>query len=124
MTQKQAVEAYFALEQLTKEKWDLKDAFGLWQMKKKLTEAYEFQCEREKALLDLYGATPGEGGRWTFASAEDRDAFQAEEDKLNAMDFPAAVRPLTVRPPQGMRIEPDTLGALEGVIVFDLEGVK
>ena len=122
MTQGETVKAYIALCGITAEKWGVKDAYELWRLKKKLAEAFDFQAEREKAILDAHHAKPAKNGRWAFDSVEEKDAFQKELDELNGMEFPVEVKPVTVTPPEGMTIAPDTLGDLEGFVVFDIGG--
>ena len=120
MTQKQCAEAYKALTEITAEKWPISDAYKLYQAKQALKSAWDFQIERETALLQAYGAKP-EGDRLNFPDVESRVKFEAEIAELNAMDAGVTVAKIRLRAPDGMTILPDTLGALDGIVEF-IEG--
>lgn len=118
MKQIEAVRAYKVLKGLGNEKMSMETAYKLFRQRKALKPAYEFQAEREKAIMEKYKAKPDRNGMFRTEDPEDLAQLQNDLKELAEMESDLKVEPVVIENAEGMRISPDEMEALENVIEF------
>ena len=119
MTQKKIIDAYKALQRLATQPMPIKTAYALHKLRQRMKPAFDFQAERERALMDeLQPAMEGES-QLRFKSAEDAQRWVAAMEELAGMETEIEIEPVTVAMADGITISPDDIGALDGVVIFE-----
>jgi len=116
MTQGDAVRAYGAITRMG-QKATGAAAFTLFRLKKGLQEIFEFQNEEEQKLVQQYGGQVIENSLVVIADKDQRAKFQAEVEKLHAME--CDIQPVTIPAAAIPEISLAEIEALDGFVIFE-----
>lgn len=119
MTHKQVIEAYRALERLSMQPVPIKTAYQLHKLRRTLKTEWDFQTERERALLDELKPTAINRDKVTFRTAQDAEKWKHEMAELDAVESEAEYDPVTVYMTEDMRIAPRDIDMLDGFVIFE-----
>lgn len=122
MTGNQVLEAYRGVLELSKCVLPYKAARGVAALKRVLQNEYETLRDSESSIAETHGGTLS-GGQWTFPDIPSRETFDKEladfmQEDVD-MDFPKVD---ISKYADQLRISPDTIFSLDGIVVFDKEG--
>lgn len=121
MKQYQINKAYSALGRLANMQMPVRDARNLYMLSKQLDDAYNFELEQERKLIEKYnGVLTGDGGV-TFPNNDEAKKFGEELAELNNLDvevdFDPVVIPCDVMDEQ--RVSPFDIACLDGFVTFE-----
>ena len=119
MTQAQAVKIYQALERLTGERLPAREAWALSKLRRALRPAWEFQGEREQAMLRELKVASIRDGTVTFETPEDALRWREAMDDLAEMETGIRIEPIHVTLAEGLTLSADDIDALEGAVIFE-----
>lgn len=120
MKQYQINKAYNALGRLANMQLPVRDARNIYMLSKQLDNAYNFELEQEKKLIDKYHGVFTNDGGVTFASKEDGDNFGKALAELNNLDVDVDFDPVVIscEAMGDQRISPFDVACLDGFVVF------
>lgn len=119
MTQKQIIDAYKVLNKLNSQPMPIKTAYALHKLRRVLQPAWDFQVERENALLQKYKPELVENGVLQFKSPDDLREWNETMAEVNALPSDIDVTPVTVAMTDYMRLAPSDIDQLEGFVIFE-----
>lgn len=119
MKQGTIVRACMALTHLMDERMPIRTAYELHRLRRQLAPAWDFQAEREQAMLkEMQPERAGDNGL-RFRSVEDARRWAAELAELEQMDVELDFTPVRVAMAEGMTMTPADVGALDGFVIFE-----
>lgn len=125
-TQRQAVAAYRALQEIGGLCFPVRDALALLRAKKRLETAYEFQVQEEQKLIDEYRPDVRDGKMIMTYGKDDAEgkaraqAFLERMKELQELEIEIGGGAVAVRVPgDEIRIRPETLAALDGFVTWE-----
>lgn len=124
MTPRKVLNAYRAIKEISGTVFPYKTARAVAALKRKLQAEVDVIADTERALVEKYGGKMT-GSRVDFDSAENVTAFQTEYN--NFMEQGAEIDLPVVnlsKHTDALRLAPDTIEALEGIVIFEQEGVN
>ena len=120
MKQKEAIDAYGAILRLSEIALPLQDAYKIFCLRRKIEPIYQFEVEREKALLgELNGALMPDGSV-QFKNTEDCVEFKNKVAELNDMEVEADFEPIQIKIENlgKVEIKPADISRLCGFVEF------
>lgn len=125
-TQKQAVAAYKALQEIGGQPFPVRDALRLLQAKKRLETAWEFQLQEENKLIGEFQPELRDGKLIMSYGKDDAEGkarareFMDRMRELQELEIEIDGEPIPVRMPgDEIRIRPETLSALDGIVSWE-----
>lgn len=125
-TQKRAVAAYRALQEIGRQPFPVRDALRLLQAKKRLEMAWEFQLQEENKLIESYQPEVRDGKLIMSYGKDDAEGkaraqeFMDKMKELQELEVEIEGEPVPVRMPgDEIRIRPETLAALDGIVSWE-----
>lgn len=95
------------------------NAKKIWNLWKIAQNAYEFQAEEEKKLIDKYHGEITNEQTIRFKNKEDADGYQAEWEKLADMEIEETIVPVVLKGVDSIKISAEDINSLEGLIEFE-----
>lgn len=124
----EAVNAYMAAEEMSKEKWPYQVALAVVKVKRAVKDEVDFFVEKERELVDEYAAKDEKGnirltkaGTFVFKDPSQGPAYEAARRELSETEINLQQKVLRVRAPA--EIKPEYIEALEGFVEFTEDGV-
>lgn len=121
MKQYQINKAYNALGRLANMQLPVRDSRNLYMLSKQLDDAYSFEVEQEKKLIEKYnGVLTGDGGV-TFPSNDEAKKFSEDLAELNNLEVDVEFDPVVIScdAMDGQRISPFDVACLDGFVTFE-----
>ena len=124
----EAVNAYMAAEEMSKEKWPYQVALAIVKVKRAVKDEVDFFVEKERELVAEYAAQDEKGnirltkaGTFVFKDPSQGPVYEAARRELGATEIDLQQKVLRVRAPA--EIKPEYIEALEGFVEFTEDGV-
>lgn len=125
MKQGRMVQAYNALSRLGSQVMeDYTVAYRLFQLKKQMAPAMEFQTEREQAIFEKYQPERLGNGQFRFRTSGVAEDFRKALNELAEMDTDVQITPVKIPKGQRLLISMDDIEALDGFVEFPVEEEK
>lgn len=119
MKQIQVINAYKALTNLSNQVLPIRISYAIHKLRKSLSTAWDFQVEREKYILEKYGAH-FENGMIIFSDPNVVKDFEMEFNELNQMESDFKLdSPIIIPMAEGIAITPNDIDALDGFVIFE-----
>ena len=121
MKQYQINKAYSALGRLANMQLPVRDSRNLYMLSKQLDNAYNFELEQEKKLIEKYhGVLTGDGGV-TFPNSDETKKFGEELAELNNLEVEVEFDPVVIScdAMEDQRISPFDVACLDGFVMFE-----
>ena len=121
MKQYQINKAYSALSRLANMQLPVRDSRNLYMLSKQLDNAYNFELEQEKKLIEKYHGVFTKDGGVTFANSDDSNGFGAELKELNNLEVEVEFDPVVIDCDAmgDQRISPFDVACLDGFVMFE-----
>lgn len=122
MTPKKIIDAYRAIKEISEMVFPYKTARAVAHLKRRLQEEAEIVENANRALVEKHGGK-AKGNTVNFDDLEQLEKFQTEYDDFMGQD--AEINLPTVdlsKYTDMMRLSPDTIEALDGIVIFEKEG--
>lgn len=121
MKQYQINKAYSALSRLANMQLPVRDSRNLYMLSKQLDDAYNFELEQEKKLIEKYHGVFTKDGGVTFANSDDANGFGAELKELNNLEVEVEFDPVVIDCDAmgDQRISPFDVACLDGFVMFE-----
>ena len=119
----EAVNAYLAAEEMSREKWPYAVALALVKVKRRVKDEVDFFVAKERELVETYAAKDERGnirltsaGTFVFKDPAQGPAYEAARKELCDMEIEMERRPIRVAAPA--EIKPAYIEGLEGFVEF------
>lgn len=121
MKQYQINRAFGALGRLANMQLPVRDSRNVYMLSKRLENAYNFELEQEKKLIEKYHGTLSNDGGVVFQNSEDAAGFNAELAELNNLDVEVEFDPVVINcdAMDDQRITPFDIACLDGFVTFE-----
>jgi len=123
LKQREVISAYKAVQELAGVRFPYKTAREVAALRRRLREEYETAAEREAKLAVEIGVETVETGQFRTndpaKAADFRKQSEAQMEEEAEIDLPAVDLSAFS---EMLRVSPDCLEALEGIVVFEKEG--
>ncbi len=121
MKQYQINNACNALGRLSNIQLRMRDSRNLYMLSKQLEDAYNFEVEQEKKLIEKYHGEITQGGLVHFPTPTDGDGFKKEIAELNNLDVEVDFDPVTINCDglDDQLITPHDIACLDGFVIFE-----
>ena len=121
MKQYQINKAYAALGRLANMQLRVRDSRNLYMLSKQLENAYNFELEQEKKLIEKYHGDVTSDGRIHFGDTSDAEGFKQEIGELNNLDIEVEFDPIIINCDDigDQRITPYDVACLDGFVSFE-----
>ena len=113
-TYRRAITAHRILYLISGKVADTLTARRLYDLRKKLDEAVDFVCERQKALMEQFDVSYNEVGQWIYPDAINRDMFDKANGEL--LDTEAEIEAVSVKAEAIPGLSIDDIAALDGFV--------
>lgn len=122
----EAVNAYMAADEMSREKWPYAISLAVVKVKRALRDEVNFFLEEERKLVARYAATDARGnirlteeGKFVFKDPLEGADYERQRQELGETEVTPTHNLLQVRAPA--EIKPAYIEALEGFITFTTE---
>ncbi len=121
MKQYQINRAYNALGRMANMQLPVRDSRNLYMLSKQLDDAYSFEVEQEKKLIEKYNGVLAGDGRVTFPNDDEAKKFSEELAELNDLEVDVEFDPVIIScdAMREQRISPFDVACLDGFVVFE-----
>ncbi|MBQ8619045.1 MAG: hypothetical protein IJ418_16235 [Clostridia bacterium] len=121
MKQYQINRAFGALSRLANLQLPVRDSRNVYMLSKCLEDAYNFELEQEKKLIEKYHGVLGNDGGVVFQNGDDAVGFNSELSELNSLDVEVKFEPVVINCDvmEGQRITPFDIACLDGFVTFE-----
>lgn len=121
MTPKQIIDAYRGIRELANITLPFKVSRGILKLKKAIDEEFEAVRSYEEQLAERFAGKNEPGGRLSFATREDADAFLAEKEKFMAEENEDIKLPTVdlSKVADQIRVSAAAMEALDGLVKFE-----
>lgn len=121
MTPNKIVSAYKAIHELSSMVFPYKVSRNIASLKKRLTEEFDTVAAMEKAMVDKYDGKP-HNGSFKFPDEKKAESFRKEYDAAMQQDDEIKLPVVDLSRYMDMvRISPNAVEALEGLVIFEKE---
>jgi hypothetical protein len=122
----EAVNAYLAADEMSREKWPYAVSLAVVKVKRALKDEFDFFVEKERELIARYAVQDGRGnirltpeGRFVFRDPADGADYEQQRRELGETEITPTHKLVRVRAPE--EIKPAHIEALDGFIEFTTE---
>jgi len=121
MKQYQINRAYGALGRLASMQLPVRDSRNVYMLSKQLEDAYNFELEQEKKLLEKYHGVLDKQGGVTFSNTDDAQGFNEELNELHNIEVEVDFEPVTIQCDAmgNQTITPMDIACLDGFVLFE-----
>lgn len=119
MTQKQAINAYKVLENMSGAELPVHTAYKLYQMRRVLEPVFAFRVEQERTIIQKFHGTEADGSI-VFKTTEDLDGAQKALNELDALEMETEVTPIRLKAEDfdKTHLSMNDIAALDGFVLF------
>lgn len=122
----EAVNAYLAADEMSRERWPYAVSLAVVKVKRALKDEFDFFVEKERELIARYAAQDSRGnirltpeGRFVFRDPADGADYERQRRELGETEITPTHKLVRVRAPA--EIKPAHIEALDGFIEFTTE---
>ena len=117
ITQSAAIDAYYAFEDIYKQKMKPEIALDIFRLRQHLKKQYEFQIERERQIIEDYCGQRNAEGNIVFPDEEKYNGAQAELKELADSIISVDAKPINLLK-ENILISPENINQIIPFIIL------